>query len=966
MKKLRSLYQEHQGKVSDKWRGNLDVYEDLFALRRCDPIRLFEIGVQNGGSLELWSKYFSSAELILGCDIDPACAELAFHDPRIKVISGDACEQATVRAVDACGGAFEIVIDDGSHHVTDVVRAFGEYFPRVRPGGIYVVEDLHSSYWQEYGGGLDAPYSSVNFFKLMVDVLHRDHWGVQRTACEWLAGYARRVGIRLDDAILGQIESIRFYDSLCVIEKRGSQSVGLGTRLVAGKDEGVAAGHLRFSDAPSEPPSQADNPRSRLDRPLVEYVDPLIRMLARQQHRVSQKRRELQDLHNELMVRMQRIEQLQAEVAEVRASRSWKLTAPYRRFGGWIHTARHIVRSKGGLARTLGATGRILLQEGPTGVRRRWHDAHTSGVGDAVRVEGRIVDPSDYRMWVKLYDTLDDADRAAIRQRLENIEAQPTISVLMPVYNPNPEWLHEAIESVRKQLYPDWELCIADDASTDPNVRDLLQRYVDEDSRIKLALRESNGHISAASNTALELAQGEWVVLLDQDDLLAEDALYHLVACIEEFPEARMIYSDEDKIDEHGQRFGPYFKTDWNPYLFLSQNMFSHLGAYQRDLVVTQGGFREGYEGAQDYDLALRCSAAVHSDQIVHIPHVLYHWRAHDKSTASGAQAKPYAMEAGAKALAEHVCSRAPGSEVKMMPHGYHVRFALPKEPPAATLVIPTRNRVDLLRRCVESILARTDYPNYQILIVDNGSDDPATLDYLSEVESSRVRVVRDDGPFNFSAINNRAIQKIDSPIIGLINNDTEVRHPNWLTDMVGYALQSDVGAVGARLLYPGGTIQHAGITIGVGGVAANAHRGLSESSFGYMGRAGLSGQYSAVTAACLVIRRDVYQEIGGMNEECLAVAFNDVDLCLRLAERGYRNVLVPTAVLYHHESATRPREDQGEPSKRFAQEVGYMESRWKEWLQADPMYNPNLSLDSASFPLSWPPRKPRNTGMVN
>ncbi|WP_019628280.1 glycosyltransferase [Thioalkalivibrio sp. AKL10] len=960
MKKLRSLYQEHQGKVSDKWSGNLDVYEDLFAPRRYDPIRLFEIGVQNGGSLELWSKYFTSAELILGCDIDPACAELSFHDPRIKVMSGDACAPATVREVDACGGAFDVVIDDGSHHVTDVVRAFGKYFPRVRPGGIYVVEDLHSSYWKEYGGGLDAPYSSINFFKLMVDVLNRDHWGVERAASEWLAGYARRFGISLDETFLGQIGSVCFHDSLCIIEKRNSQSDGLGERVVAGDEEAVSVGHLRLSGGRSVAPSQAENPWAKLCRPAVEYVDTLTRALARQRRRVVSQRRDIQGLQDELVARMNVIEQLQGELQEVRSSRSWMLTAPYRRAGEWVRTGRQIVRNRGGLSRTFWATARVILREGPGGIRRRWRDARTSGVGGAASVDGRVVDPSDYGLWVKLYDTLDDDGRAVIRSRIASMKAQPTFSVLMPVYNPNLAWLHEAIDSVRSQLYPRWELCIADDASTDPRVRQALQVYAAENPGIRLSFRDTNGHISAATNTALSLAQGEWVVLLDQDDLISEDALYHLVECIETHPDVRMIYSDEDKLDENGNRFGPYFKSDWNPYLFLSQNMFSHLGAYHRSLVKMQGGFREGFEGAQDYDLALRCSSAVRPDQIAHIPHVLYHWRVHAQSTASGVQVKPYAIEAGEKALSDHVGSRVPGSLVKTLPCGYQVRFPLPQARPWVTLVIPTRNRVDLLRRCVESILARTDYPNYRIVVIDNGSDDPATLDYLSEVESSRVSIVRDGAPFNFSAMNNRAIENLITPIVGLVNNDIEVKSSNWLADMVSYALRPDVGAVGARLLYPSGTVQHAGVVIGAGGIANNAHQGLSEAGFGYMGRAALAGEYSAVTAACLLIRREIYHEVGGLNESRLAVAFNDVDLCLRLSELGYRNVLVPSAELYHDESASRPRDDHGADAERFAGEVNFMRHRWRAWIETDPMYNPNLTLDGPVFGLAWPPRKPR------
>nr|WP_249179454.1 glycosyltransferase family 2 protein [Burkholderia vietnamiensis] len=528
----------------------------------------------------------------------------------------------------------------------------------------------------------------------------------------------------------------------------------------------------------------------------------------------------------------------------------------------------------------------------------------------------------------------------------------------MPVYNPKPEWLAEAIDSVRAQLYPHWELCIADDVSTDPSIRPLLERYAGMDPRIKVVFRESNGHISAASNSALSVATGDWVALLDHDDLLPEHALYCVATAIVENPSAKLFYSDEDKIDESGRRCDPYFKCGWNPDLFYSHNMFSHLGVYKKTLLDEIGGFRIGLEGSQDYDLALRCIERVDAATIHHIPRVLYHWRVHAASTASAAEAKPYAAVAGKRAIDEHLARKGIAGAVEYIGYGYRMHYALPDTLPLVSVIIPTRNAVDLMRQCIDSILHKTTYQNYEIIIVDNGSDDPESLKYFKSLEdSARIRVLRDDRPFNYSALNNAAVKQADGELVALVNNDIEVISPDWLSEMVAMAIQKDIGAVGAKLLYPNNTIQHAGLILGILGVAGNAHKHAPRSTHGYFGRASLINSFSAVTAACLVVRKSVYLEVGGFNEIDLSVAYNDVDFCLRVREVGYRNVWTPYAELYHHESATRGDENDPVKRARFMSETNYMKRRWAELLRDDPAYSPNLTLDHDNFSLAWPPR---------
>lgn len=571
----------------------------------------------------------------------------------------------------------------------------------------------------------------------------------------------------------------------------------------------------------------------------------------------------------------------------------------------------------------------------------------------------RMRPQNDYRQWVRAYDTLDDAAHARIRAQVAEMVSPPRIAVLMPCYNPDPRWLRAAVESVQAQLYPHWELCIADDASPAPGVRDALQQMAAADPRIRLVLRERNGHIAEASNSALEAVTAPWIALMDHDDLLPADALFEVARCIRAQPQARLIYSDEDKVGDDGQRADPYFKPDWNPDLFRSQNMFSHLGVLHTDLVREVGGFRKGLEGSQDWDLVLRCMERVQPAQIVHIPRVLYHWRIHAQSTASSMKAKPYAVVAGERALNEHLARTGVRGHAEHVGIGYRVRYALPDVPPKVSIVIPTRNAQVLVRQCVASIQRRSTYPDWEILLVDNGSDEPAALAYFQQLaQQPRIRVLRDDRPFNYSALNNLAVAQAQGEVIALLNNDIEVITPGWLEEMVSLALQPGVGAVGARLWYPNRTLQHGGVLLGPGGLAVHANKGLPRGLNGYAGRAALLQGFSAVTAACLVVRKSLYEQVGGLDEEHLAVAYNDVDFCLRLRALGLRNVWTPYAELVHHESATRGDDLAAPHRERFERERQFMFSRWQAVIDHDPAYNPNLRLDSEDMGLAWPPRR--------
>ena len=646
--------------------------------------------------------------------------------------------------------------------------------------------------------------------------------------------------------------------------------------------------------------------------------------------------------------------ELRRMAREFTQSTSWRLTAPFRTFMKRARSLRQILGSRPDSSRT-DVTAKT-----------------TSSIGEASRdvVESAtpvskpngLSDPvcrNDYEEWIRRYDTLDEPTRQMIRDEVSTWTNCPLISVVMPVYEAPLAYLDEAIRSVRKQLYPAWELCIADDASPSKEVRAMLERHAEEDQRIKVVFREENGHIAAASNSALSSATGDFIALLDQDDLLPEHALFCVAVEILANSELGLIYSDEDKVDSLGNRFGPYFKCEYNPELMLAHNMIAHLGVYRRDHVDAVNGFRLGVDGAQDYDLALRVIERLTPQQIKHVPRVLYHWRAHKGSTALSGDQKLYAPEAGRRVVADHLARcgvRADVIEAPDIPGMNRVRFALPEELPLVSIVIPTRDKVDLLKDCLDSIFSRTTYAAYEVILVDNGSKTPETLSYLDSLPKQRVRIVRQDTPFNFSSLVNAGVQRAQGDIVCLMNNDITVVTHDWLEELVSFAVQPGIGCVGGRLWYPDYTLQHGGVILGTGGVAGHAHKYLDRASAGYFGRAKLHQSLSAVTGALLMVRRSVFEAVDGF-DETLRVAFNDVDFCIRVREAGYRNIWTPFAEFIHHESKSRGADDVPEKRVRFMLEVFSMRSRWARELDDDPAYSPNLTQVYEDFSLAWPPR---------
>jgi GT2 family glycosyltransferase len=578
---------------------------------------------------------------------------------------------------------------------------------------------------------------------------------------------------------------------------------------------------------------------------------------------------------------------------------------------------------------------RIARDEGLGGLLRKAFDRYVKRRGFF-----ELGPDAQYQVWLENNELTHDVVNK-IREDAARFQYQPKISIVMPVYNTNSKWLEMAINSVIRQFYPNWELCIADDASTRKHVKRILETYLRKNARIKVVCLEKNSGIAAASNAAILLANGEFVGFLDHDDELTPDALYEVVKVLNEQPDVDYIYTDEDKKDLKGHRVDPFFKPDWSPDLLLSMDYVTHFSVVRRSLLHSMGGFRLGFDGSQDYDLLLRVTER--TNRIAHIAKPVYNWCKVPGSAAASVGAKPYARESAKKALREALNRRGLKGEVLDSFFGNHYRIRYTIEgSPLVSIIISTKDRVDLLKCCIESIESRTSYKNYEIVIIDNNSAEPNSLAYL---DSLSHKVVRFNESFNFSRINNLGAKHAKGEHLLFLNNDVEVIDGNWLDAMLEHSQRPEVGIVGGLLLYPSSstsrpprTIQHAGVTMGVNGVASNAFRHLPADRSNYFGLHRVVRNCSAVTAACAMTRRSVFEDVGGFDEN-LRVAYGDIDLCLRVREKGYRVVYTPYAMLYHHESATRGELDPSED------EI-YMINRWGDvFIKGDPYYNPNLTL---------------------
>lgn len=533
-------------------------------------------------------------------------------------------------------------------------------------------------------------------------------------------------------------------------------------------------------------------------------------------------------------------------------------------------------------------------------------------------------------------------------------ESACVFSIAVPVFRTPAKFLCEMIESVRSQSFPFWELCLANADPEDREVAEILERYCREDRRIRVKNLKENKGISENTNAALAMAQGDFVGLLDHDDLLAPDALYEMAARLEQDGKIDVFYTDEDKVTtDLGEHFQPHLKPDFNLDLLRSNNYICHFFVVRREIAEKIGGFRPEFNGAQDYDFIFRCTEQ--AGKIVHIPRILYHWRVHSASTADNPASKMYAYEAGKRAIEGNLERTGIRGVVSLRPdYGfYDVHYPVQGEP-LVSILIPNKDQKETLMHCIRSVLETSTWKNLEILIIENNSEQEETFACYRELEKDpRIRILTYPGTtFNYSAINNFGVQQAKGDYLLFLNNDIEVITPDWIEQMLGNCQRPEVGIVGAKLYYPDNTIQHAGIIIGIGGIAGHAFLGLARAKSGYLHKASLQMDYSAVTAACMMMKAEAFRKTGGF-EEKLTVAFNDVDLCLRTVEQGWLVVYDPHVEMYHYESKSRGAEDSEEKLRRFQQEIEFMRTRWIRLLKdGDPNYNPNLTLSKWNYSL--------------
>ncbi|TIO77091.1 glycosyltransferase [Mesorhizobium sp.] len=1022
---LNELFEAHRGKVSDKWEHCLNMYERLFQPLRRKPLHLLEIGVQNGGSLEVWAKYFEHARTITGVDIDRTAGQLTFDDARVKAIVADATDPAWC---DTLAPPLDVVIDDGSHQSGDMIKSFLLLFPKLAPDGIYVVEDMQCSYYPEYQGGLFTPGSAMSFFKRLADVINHEHWDVNQNSRELVIPILARHDISPWDLDwLDTIDSIEFTNSCVVLRKRLPQEARLGRQRVRGEIESVVPGRLqyegqmyergRFTTLPPLTP-RAVHPEDAIVNLETEvaHLDEQAREAREDAHAVGERlssvekelssslaaRAELQQaltnagktikaFEGELDARREEVATMEGElhsyrgeIASLRASTSWRVTRPLRavrtitrKIGRpftsirrlalkqsramslllapreTVRLAKTMRRRAGGLRPLLKVGWMVLRREGVAGLSSRLSRAalQLAGVNAFAGAEARLYFRRS--LWRQMNGNASSFLGKHVSPDFRELSdladgrhepGELPFSILTPVFNTNDAALRAMLDSVASQSLGTWEQILVDDASTDPGVVRTLREYAASDSRFAVVECDRNRGISEATNEALRRARGRYVVLLDHDDTLHPDALLENARVISAYPEVDLIYSDEDKTNSGGEFYSPYFKPDWSPIHLLTRMFTGHLSVYRKTLVDEVGGFRPEFDGTQDYDLALRI--AEKTDKVVHIPKVLYHWRVGAGSTAGDIDAKSGILEKQKKALED--CFRRRGIEGGVQPTDYPGNWRpvpdIPNPAPLVSIVIPTAGRegiirgrnTDILQNCLRSV-ARSTYPNFEVVVSCNGPLSASAEEALRAFP--RHTLVRYEDPvFNLADKINRAARAAQGEYLVLLNDDIEVKTPDWIENMIRICALDSVGCVGAKLLFENNTIQHAGVVLQDPG-PSHVMIGRRADEPGPNMEAYLTREVIAVTGACMMVRSRLFWELDGFDEE-FPLNYNDVDFCLRLRDLGHSVVQEPSAELYHFESLSK--------EGVFSTELDRLVARWGEI--DDPYYNVNFDRSNPWF----------------
>ncbi len=1068
---LQYCMQDHD-KTIDRWSLYIKVYDEIFSRYRADAVRLLEIGIQNGGSLAMWAQYFAAATALVGCDINPACAELHYDDPRVHVVVGDANSDHTAARIDAISAGFDLVIDDGSHRSSDIIQSFARYFPKLGEDGLFVAEDLHCSYWAEYEGGLFDPWSSVSFFKRLADILNHEHWGVPHARSAILRSFNDRYGVVLSEATLAEVHSVQFLNSICVVRKRPSADNVLGPRVVEGREE-VAERLAARTGSVSVPADQRANPWSALpplpedelvglrhataeqaraleetarrseeqavfigeqERVLGEQarilneqaraleettrrseeqadlIDEQARILREQAPLISELKRLLNEhasalneqlriaggLRRAVAVRFGQLQITQefsrnlearaaaaegaaaalesrigeyeghltavsvAHAAEraardaildaMRRSTSWRISAPIRWVGLQLQRSKRTANlaltlsaRPGGVPRLVRGSIRVLGRHGLGGLRTTLRGFESGPTLPAPPPPFSLPAPTitplhgedPYEVIAREIFAEQQADlsREMAAQAIAGFAHRPRISVLMPVYKTPVQWLRRAVESLQEQYYDNWELCAVDDQSPGSEQRDALRELAAADPRVRPAVMERNGGISAASNLALQMALGEYVALLDHDDELTPDALFRMVEAINRQPEADFIYSDECKIDDTGARrlFHFVFKPAWSPEIMFNGMLTGHLTVYRRALVEQLGGFRSEYDFSQDYDLALRVSEVAR--RVVHIERVLYLWRAIPGSAAVGGKLDARATNIGA--LNAALQRREIPGQATPLPFANYVRIAAPATDSTVSIIIPS-DSVQNLRLALQAIRTGTDYPNYEVVVVCNGPLAARLADEFFDWDE--LTFAPYNKPYNFSDKCNEGAKAAAGDVLVFYNDDVFPLQRDWIERLIEYLWVDGVGGVSPKLLHADDTIQYAGMISGTPGLCGTAYNNVpfdAPDSFLTMHK--YVRNVSILSGACCALRKDVFWQVGAFDADNTPDAHSDLDLSYKLIEAGFRCVYTPHALLRHignHSWGAKRRKDRAD---------AFMLRRWGGFISQDPFFTASM-----------------------
>ncbi|MBU3576951.1 glycosyltransferase [Polynucleobacter sp. UK-Kesae-W10] len=956
------LVMSHHGKVSDKWSSYLAEYEKYFLPYRDLDINLLEVGVQNGGSLEIYSKYFKRAKTIIGCDVNNKCSELIFYDSRISVIIGDINLESTKAALFNKSKKFDLIIDDGSHSSADIVRTFLHLFPALEDGGLYVIEDLHCSYWSQFDGGLFNPNSSLSFLKMLSDVINYEHWGVDYSAKEIFDSFSKQYNVDIDEDALLTISSIEFRNSLCAVRK-GSQKNSIGKRVVVGEDEFVVAGHKSLANRDyllevtqdrniwslieSDPNRKIDNVKwllAQRDQQLKEAdatikqrdqqlkeADATIKQRDQQLKEadatIKQRDQQLNDYHDALCERDSRIR-------NIYASKSWRITASLRKASLLsTESLKYLKLIKVELEKNHGQKYKLIKK-----VVRIFREGGVSAIYEKLQsraIIGGLLPNDCYPINVRIKSQLQEVEDRFLSAADINLrqDKSPIISILMPVYKPPISVLSAAIESVIGQSSSDWELIIVDDNSNDDLVRALLIDYSEKDSRIKVKFSKENRGISSATNIALEISRGDFIGLLDNDDLLTNDAIATMIREISTTPDVDILYSDECKIDKDGKPVEIFCKPEWSPILLFNCMYLGHFCVYRTSIVKSIGGFRSQYDFSQDYDLALRASEKART--IIHVEKVLYGWRMLDSSAAAGG--KPLARITNIAALQNAMDRRGLKAIATPLIHANRALFDTTNFNDFVSIIIPSDNAVNI-QAVIRSVQEKTLYKVYEIIVVTNSK---IIKRFSGEYKKSKVIFVTYDKKYNFSDKCNAGAEVANGSQFIFLNDDVRIISDDWIEALLEYLKVPGVGVVGPKLLYENGTIQHAGMVVGTRRLVGTAFHSLPEQTTMHYNFAQSAREVSVICGACLAISKKIFEEIKGFDSTNFPINHSDVDLCFKVRSRGYTCVYTPYAKLMHIGHMSLGSDEVKSNQNPFAKDKSDISllKIWPHYISSDPYF---------------------------